>query len=594
MKRFMAAVVASAMIATAISAGGVSAASLDQFTIKNYQVDMELGRDDENRSTLRTVETITVQFQDRDVNRGLERVFEKEYNNHPTSPKLESVKRPDGSDWKYHWSGDTLRIGDPDRYVRGEQVFVITFTERDVTREYVDTASQEFYWDVIGDQWRVPIEKASVKIKLADSIKSSVKSDMHCYKGQRGSDETCQVSQANGVYTASAANLGNHQGMTTALGFKPGTFAEYKQPIWASIVVVGMILAVVSLVILSPIALIIGGIMLYLRWRKAAKAPEVEHILKRPVAPEYIPPKEVSVLESAVVRDNLVTGRAVSAQIVDWAVRGYVTLAQVKEKTWHSVAEYRIEAKKDFSSLSELEQKMAKALFGSLPVVGSSVTSKTIGKRATAVSRERVGVTQWVKRGDFYREDKEAADWFGKYSKRALWTGIILLVNIGLISTSFIARVMRDQRYISEKGAALKKYLDGLKYYIGVGETERLKMLQSPEGAQKIGEISSEKGAVLRLYERVLPYAILFNQEKQWSAQLESMYRELNTRPEWDSTVGSGYEAVALSSMINGFSSSVASASAPSSSTGYSSSSGGSSGGGFSGGGGGGGGGGGW
>lgn len=67
------------------------AASTDNYTITNYDVQMTLGRDGENRSTLKTIETITAQFPDYDQNHGLERVFVKEYNGHTTNLELISV-----------------------------------------------------------------------------------------------------------------------------------------------------------------------------------------------------------------------------------------------------------------------------------------------------------------------------------------------------------------------------------------------------------------------------------------------------------------------------------------------------------------------
>ena len=143
---------------------------------------------------------------------------------------------------------------------------------------------------------------------------------------------------------------------------------------------------------------------------------------------------------------------------------------------------------------------------------------------------------------------------------------------------------------LSTKGRELYDYLKGLELYIKIGEEQRLKVLQSPEGAEKTPVDVNDKTKLVHLYERVLPYAVLFGQEKGWTKALGEYYEQQNTQPDW--YVGhAGFNAVIFSSMMSDFSSGAArsSYSAPSSS-----SSGGSSGGGFSGGGGGGGGGGGW
>ena len=113
-------------------------------------------------------------------------------------------------------------------------------------------------------------------------------------------------------------------------------------------------------------------------------------------------------------------------------------------------------------------------------------------------------------------------------------------------------------------------------------------MSQSPERAEKVDIKDPTKPAQLvKLYERVLPYAVLFGQEKEWSKRLGEYYARTNSSPDWY-TGNTAFNAVVFSSMMSNFSTAVSTTSASSSSTG------GSSGGGSSGGGGGGGGGGGW
>jgi uncharacterized membrane protein len=127
--------------------------------------------------------------------------------------------------------------------------------------------------------------------------------------------------------------------------------------------------------------------------------------------------------------------------------------------------------------------------------------------------------------------------------------------------------------------------------YIKTAETDRLRMLQSPNGAEKLGAPIDTNDArqLIKLYERVLPYAISFGQEKEWNNRLGHYYETLNESPIWYAGHNNAaFNAVALSSAMSSFNT-AASYSDPSSS-----SSGGSSGGGSSGGGGGGGGGGGW
>jgi uncharacterized membrane protein YgcG len=144
-------------------------------------------------------------------------------------------------------------------------------------------------------------------------------------------------------------------------------------------------------------------------------------------------------------------------------------------------------------------------------------------------------------------------------------------------------------RPLTDEGLALRRYLLGLKMYISVAEEERLKMLQSPEGAEKSGVNANDPGQMVKLYERVLPYAILFGQEKEWNQRLGQLYESAHTTPDWYSGASlMAFNAAAFTSSMNSLTTSISSSGASSSSSG------GSGGGGFSGGGGGGGGGGGW
>ena len=118
-------------------------------------------------------------------------------------------------------------------------------------------------------------------------------------------------------------------------------------------------------------------------------------------------------------------------------------------------------------------------------------------------------------------------------------------------------------------------------------------MLQSPEGAQRTRIDPDDDDAVIKLYEKLLPWAMVWGVEKQWQGVLGQRYAETQTEPT-NMQFASGFAGLsgfATSATSSGFAQTVTTSSY-SSSGGGSSFSGGSSGGGFSGGGGGGGGGG--
>lgn len=563
----------------------VSAVNTDNYTISSYNVEMKLGRDGENRSVLEAKETITALFPDYDQNHGLERIFVKEYDGHGTSFALVSVTGASGTTLPYHWSGNALRIGDSDVYVHGSQTYVITYTQRDVTRYYGDAGVDEFYWDVIGTEWRVPTTQANITLTLDPNIASAVTGDKACYRGRSGSTATCDVRVANGIYSADVSNLQSSEGVTLAVGFKQGTFAAYTPSLWERVVQIWGIVQLVA----SPLA--IGtAIWFFIRWLgKMGRKKEIGTIV-----PEYLPPKDTSVTTAAKIYGSAAT-KVMTAQVLDLAVRHYIRIYETKEKKLFSPAEYEIEITKDISDLRAEEQEVLKDMFETLPAVGQRLNLKKLKDNTAYYTRTLNNESDLDKllRGEYGLQELDPAE--KAWSRRVALTGLVIGIVLGsplwVFGVALLAFTLSFMCWrLTDAGLALKRYLEGLKMYIGVAEEERLRMLQSPEGAEKVAAVAdgTDSAQLIKLYERVLPYAVLFGQEKEWNKQLGHYYETANTSPEWYSGHSAVFNAAVFASAMDGFSTSSSAASS------YSSSSSGSGGGGFSGGGGGGGGGGGW
>jgi hypothetical protein len=126
MKRLFASIIAGIALLVAVPAFSVGAVNLNDFTISNYDITYELSKDENNRSVLKATETITADFYRVNQNHGIERAIPTTYDGHPTHLSVESVTKADGQPWEYTTNSDNgmtiLRIGDPDRYVEGEQV----------------------------------------------------------------------------------------------------------------------------------------------------------------------------------------------------------------------------------------------------------------------------------------------------------------------------------------------------------------------------------------------------------------------------------------------------------------------------------------
>lgn len=566
----------------------VYAVGTDNYTITSYGVDMTLSRDENNRSVLDVTETIVADFPTTDENHGLERTFVKNYDGHSTTFELLNVTDGTGAELPFHWSGDALRIGDADTYVHGLTTYVIKFRQHDVTKYYANTGRDEFYWDAIGTDALVPIEKAVVRLTLDATIASGY-TEPNCYQGAQGSAEQCTLVGADNSdgtvsYSGSTENIGNGAGVTVALGFPKGTFAAYQPSLFERFLEIWVTLQF----IVGPLSFIALFWFIVSYMKRLNRTKEIGTVV-----PEYLPPKNASVTAAARVAGY--THAVMTAQMLDLAVRHYIRIYEVKEKSFFSPAEYEIEVIQDVQALRAEEQELLKDTFGGLPSIGSRLNLKELQNNPAYYARTLNNDADLDKliQGEyaFSAESEAMKIWARKVAQVLFVSALVSLSPLVLVVSGVVFAMSFACKPLTDTGLALKRYMEGLKMYIEVAEEDRIKMLQSPEGVEKVAEVSgggTDGAQLIKLYEKVLPYAVLFNQEKQWNKQLGHYYESAQESPDWYTGHNAVFNAVAFSSAMNAFSTASNAASS------YSSSSGGSGGGGFSGGGGGGGGVGGW
>lgn len=106
---------------------------------------------------------------------------------------------------------------------------------------------------------------------------------------------------------------------------------------------------------------------------------------------------------------------------------------------------------------------------------------------------------------------------------------VTFVIFMGFVITRAILASMTNKfLFRTKKGLEASRYMDGLKLYIEMAEKERLKFLQSVEGA----EVTNE--GIVKLYERLLPYAAVLGLEKSWMKELEKYYKlEDVETPDW-------------------------------------------------------------
>jgi uncharacterized membrane protein YgcG len=563
----------------------VSAQAVDNFTIEHYSIDLYVGEDTGGHSTLRTVEQISANFPDTDQNHGIERTIPTTYDNHPAKLHIGSVTDELGTPLHYSTrsenGNEVVRIGDADTYVHGLHTYKLSYYQTDVTKYFQDTNDDEFYWDTNGTDWAVPIADFTANVHFDTHVQSKLSGRRACYQGAAGAAATCNMTETSDGITTHADNLAPGENITVALGFPPHTFAIYKPTLKERLKAYATVMAALSF----PLGAI-AVLLLVLRYYRLSMRSR-EHTT---IVPEYTPPQDTSVTVSATIYRKQQT--AFAAQLIDFSVRHYTNIYQTREKTLFRPASYEIEIIKDISDLHDEEQEIFRDIFTTTSV-GSRLDMASLRNNMSVsmkVSDNALKIDKNIKgKYGLRARDPQATTWF----RRAALVLLILAIPLlsfwvaGAALVSFIMSLNISP--LTDKGLALYHYLEGLKLYIKTAETDRIRMLQSPDGAEKTGESvnPNDPRQLIKLYERVLPYAILFGEEKQWNQTLGRYYESLQTQPDWYHGQATVFNAASFSSAISSFNTAAYSSAA-------SSSSGGSSGGGSSGGGGGGGGGGGW
>src|SRR5690606_29072212 len=138
--------------------------------------------------------------------------------------------------------------------------------------------------------------------------------------------------------------------LSVVLGLNQGTFFEDPWPARKRL------LLAASAVI--PPALIVW--YSFRRWRRIGR----DYPSRGVVIPQYAPPDDLNVLGADVVLNERLGRNALSAALIDLAVRGYLKITETKKKKIiGSTDEYQLELLKDIDELPDSERQLLKGLF---------------------------------------------------------------------------------------------------------------------------------------------------------------------------------------------------------------------------------------
>jgi VIT1/CCC1 family predicted Fe2+/Mn2+ transporter len=617
--------------------------------IRDYHADITVFPD----ATIEVTETITVNAEGNEIRRGIFRDFplyaqdargfrqkvdfeliSVERDGQPEANHTESIS---GGIRIYAGSGDVLLSP-------GEYTYTITYRTGRQIRYFDD--HDELYWNVTGNGWMFPIERAGATVTLPDN---ALPTKTTFFTGPSGSQEqnAREVSGSNGLEFQTTQPLGPNEGLTIVLAFDKGVVAapSSEDTTWWFIrdnlnTIIGF----------GGLAIIF---LYYLRsWVAVGRDPP-----KGVVVPRWDPPDGISPALVNYIDNKGFSGAgwtALSAAALNLAVGGYVELDDLDRSITIRRTKKTIEGKLQSGEAS---------LMAEIPSAGDElVIDKANGKKVQSVGNRFRQAIEKEHRNKYYKgnagytslgiglsvavvaslfifgdlsEDAYAlifvptffSVFFGTFTiglvnsfrrGRSLFSKIITVVAlalIGFVALSTMALMLISMWMDLEAthqfpvlvafggillvnllffyimgaptplGRKLMDGIEGLRIYLTLAEKDRMNMAGAPTMSPSH-------------FEKLLPYAVALGVEKPWSQAFET----------WLATAAAGAAAAAYSpgwyhgsnyghfgDRIGGFSSSMASTIAstiptppPSSSSSSSGFSGGSSGGGGGGGGGGG------
>lgn len=575
-------------------------ADVSNFEFESYSADYYLARNAAGHSTVTTVETFAANFPSIDQNRGMIRAIPNDYDGVPLRTHVVSVVDQNGQP------------------VHSLTTYTITYTHENVVRDFLNTNSDEFYWDTNGVGFAQPFGSVSARVHVDPALTEFLTGNSACYYGAQGSTDRCEIAHTSAVegdtFTSTVQNLGAAENVTVVVGFTLGTFVQepaqtgfgnnetWNNEPWITaappwwVEVGGIAIAILATL----------GTAFTIVWRFVKPASSKGSGI---IIPQYTVPQGINLLEASELVGRANTG--VAAQIVSFAVRGKLRILDYPVTS--GGAQFTLQLL-DTSGVDDQELALLTAVFSTGPGAETFAVLREVGLVDDAAARAVKVVQSGVAPRLTVRGFKQ---------KRSSLAGILIALSVflmGFASVAFFFYAFTSNSFsgwsaaamfisffafilslafawrpavLTARGAELNDYLLGMRDYLQLAEADRFRMLQRPEGAQRMRLEKLDiryPAQKVKLYEKLLPFAVMWGIEREWAKELTFLMGP--EAPSWFVTTGT-FDAVKFSSTIGSISRTAVARPTPSSSgSSWSGGSGGSFSGGSSGGGGGGGGGG--
>ncbi len=453
------------------------------------------------------------------------------------------------------------------------RTFVLKYRVRNGLKFFED--HDELYWNVTGDEWDVPIERASVRIILPPQA-TGVRAQ--AFTGAYGAREQAAAVTivGSGIEMTMTRPLGFREGLTAVIGWDKG------------LVSAPTVLDQTRMTLVSnwPLGIpVLVFVVMYRLWSTRGKDPRL-----RPITVVYEPPDRLTPAEVGTLVDESPDTRDITATVVDLAIRGYLRITERKAEhlfgLWSSM-DYlfqRTKPRQEWAALSTFEQLLLQAIFKHSET--DEVPLSSLENRFyTSLSAIHDALFDSLHRRKYYSQRPDRVK--QGYLVGGIVIGMLLTFLLaalaerwgmaplpalaaGLLSGVIVVWFGRFMPARTQHGTKALEGVLGFEEFLTRVEADRFdRVVKTPE-----------------LFEKFLPYAMALGVEKNWARAFESI---VMTAPAWyRGTDPLHFNARSFSSRLGDMAAQTGTTmtSAPRSSGGSGFSSGGSSGGGFGGGGG--------
>ncbi len=409
-----------------------------------------------------------------------------------------------------------IRVGSEGHTFTGVQTYVVNYTvDGLIAANNAQSNLDEVNWNVVGDGWQIPIDRAEVTL-----VGPAVIFRTACFSGSLY-DTPCDNAHTGTAATFSANNLDPGNGMQVVAGFPVGTFTGVETRYTKRYTVQNMFPVTPYTASVTALLSVLGLGLLIRRTRRRDEVfvgltPGVVPAQGQqttigtadgdePVAVAFTPPKEVRPGEAGTLLDNVADDRDVTATIVDLAVRNQLQITQTAPKEWTFVRRFNAE-----DELADYEEELLDRLFaGSNRVTTQDLRDESYAGLLTEVRGNlyrRVVELQWYQANPSH---VRAAAIGGGVALILVGAGLGFLAGflgwglIGLAGVIVGLGVLIRSNHFGRRtasGSAVLAQTKGFELYLTTAEADQIKF---------------EEG--IDVFSRYLPYAIVFGVAERWT-----------------------------------------------------------------------------